>query len=86
MRAQGVRSLWVVCDLCRHEAVINVDRFGDDVTFPPSGRAWCAPAAASSARLRGRIGRGVEGSKPLAGILVSRRETPFWLVTLSVFT
>lgn len=24
MRAQGVRSLWVVCDLCRHEAVINV--------------------------------------------------------------
>jgi hypothetical protein len=29
MRAQGVRSLWVVCDLCYHEAVINVDRFGD---------------------------------------------------------
>src|SRR5215472_15752256 len=27
MRAQGVRSLWVVCELCHHEAVLNVDRF-----------------------------------------------------------
>jgi hypothetical protein len=25
MRAQGVRSLWVVCDLCHHEAVLSVD-------------------------------------------------------------
>jgi hypothetical protein len=31
MRAQGVRSLWVVCDLCHHDAVLNVDRFGDEV-------------------------------------------------------
>ena len=23
MRAQGVRSLWVVCDLCHHEAVLS---------------------------------------------------------------
>ena len=29
---QGVRSLWVVCDLCHHEAVMNVDRFGPDGT------------------------------------------------------
>ena len=29
MRAQGVRSLWVVCDICHHDAVLNVDRFGD---------------------------------------------------------
>ena len=28
MRAQGVRSLWVVCELCHHEAVLNVDGYG----------------------------------------------------------
>jgi hypothetical protein len=38
MRAQGVRSLWVVCDLCHHDAVLNVDRFGDGVPVP-----WFAP-------------------------------------------
>ena len=37
MRAQGVRSLWVVCDICHHEAVMNVDRFGDDVPVPAFG-------------------------------------------------
>jgi hypothetical protein len=31
MRAQGVRSLWVVCDLCHHEAVINVDAYAETV-------------------------------------------------------
>ena len=28
MRQQGVRSLWVVCELCHHEAVLNVDWCG----------------------------------------------------------
>jgi hypothetical protein len=37
MRAQGVRSLWVVCDLGHHEAVLNVDRFGGDVPVPAFG-------------------------------------------------
>jgi hypothetical protein len=27
MRAQSVRSLYMVCDLCHHEAFINVERF-----------------------------------------------------------
>jgi hypothetical protein len=31
------RSLSVVCDLCHHEAVLNVDRFGDDVPVPAFG-------------------------------------------------
>jgi hypothetical protein len=39
MRAQGVCSLWVVCDLCHHGAVLNVDRFDDDVPVR-SARAW----------------------------------------------
>jgi hypothetical protein len=34
MRAQGVRSLWVVCELCHHEGVLNVDGYGDGVPVP----------------------------------------------------
>ena len=37
MRAQGVRSLWVVCELCRYEAVLNVDGYGDAVPVPAFG-------------------------------------------------
>jgi hypothetical protein len=37
MREQGVRSLWVVCDLCYREAVVNVDRFADAVPVPAFG-------------------------------------------------
>jgi hypothetical protein len=32
MRAQGVRSLWVVYEFCHRETVMNIDRFGDDVS------------------------------------------------------
>src|SRR5260370_20355331 len=31
---QGVRSLAVTCELCHHEAVMNVDAFGDAVPVP----------------------------------------------------
>jgi hypothetical protein len=37
MRAHGVRSLWVVCELCRHEAVLNVDGYDDAVPVPAFG-------------------------------------------------
>ena len=37
MRANGVRSLAIRCDLCHHEAVLNVDRFNDDVPVPSFG-------------------------------------------------
>jgi hypothetical protein len=37
MRAQGVRSLWIVCDLCHHDAVFNVDGCGDAVPVPTFG-------------------------------------------------
>jgi hypothetical protein len=41
MRAQGVRSLWVVCDLCHHEAAIIVDRFGDHAAAREfDGKQW----------------------------------------------
>jgi len=32
-----VRSLWVVCELCHHEAVLNVDGYGDAVPVPAFG-------------------------------------------------
>jgi hypothetical protein len=42
MRDNGVHSLWVVCPLCHHEAVVNVDSFAPDVAVPehrPAARA-----------------------------------------------
>jgi hypothetical protein len=56
IRAQGVRSLWVVCDLCHHEAVLNVDRFGDDVPVPAFGpRTVCKSCGIIAAFRRGLI-------------------------------
>jgi hypothetical protein len=34
MRANGVRSLSVTCELCHHETVMNVDAFADTVPVP----------------------------------------------------
>jgi hypothetical protein len=39
MRANGVRTLTVYCSnsTCRHEAIVNVDAYGDDVAVPSLG-------------------------------------------------
>ena len=39
MRVNGVRSLLVRCSnaTCRHEKVLNVDAYGDDVSVPSLG-------------------------------------------------
>jgi hypothetical protein len=63
MPAQGVRSLWIVCDRCHHEAVINVDRFGDDVPVPAFGprmvcTSWGIIGAFAPAELAGAVGAG----------------------------
>jgi hypothetical protein len=43
MRANGARSLCVTRELCHHEAVMNVDAFGDAVPVPAFGpRMVCA--------------------------------------------
>jgi hypothetical protein len=53
MRAQGVRSLWVVCELCHHEAVMTVDRFGDAVLVPAFGpRMVCTSCGIIGAHAR----------------------------------
>src|SRR4051812_11109109 len=37
MRSLGVRRLYVSCLKCQHPAVINVDRYPDDVLLPSFG-------------------------------------------------
>jgi cytochrome c5 len=37
MRANGVRSLSVTCEVCHHEAVMNVDAFGEATAVPAFG-------------------------------------------------
>ena len=38
MRANGVRSLDIQCNQCRHERIINVDHLASDLTIPSFGR------------------------------------------------
>ena len=52
MRAQGVRSLRVVCELCHHEAVLNVC-YGDAVPVPAFGpRMVCTSCGIAGAFAR----------------------------------
>jgi hypothetical protein len=37
LRENGVRSLAVTCELCRHEALLNVDGFDDATPVPAFG-------------------------------------------------
>jgi hypothetical protein len=57
MRAQGVRSLWVVGDLSDHEAVINVDRFAEDVPVPWFGPRMVCTSCGIIGAFAGRTGK-----------------------------
>jgi hypothetical protein len=37
MRQNGLRSLWVQCNQCRHTTVMNVDHLPGDLTVPSFG-------------------------------------------------
>jgi len=63
MRAQAVRSLWVVCELCHHEAVMNVDRYGDAVPVPAFG-PWMVCTYCGSAHARPNWQARVPSEKP----------------------
>ncbi len=53
MRANGVRSLWVVCPLCHHEAVVNVDDYLETVPVPSFGpRMVCTSCGIIGADVR----------------------------------
>ena len=60
MRAKGVRSLGVVYNICHHEAVLNVDDYGDAAPVPTFGPRMSTRHVESSARTRGPIGRSVQ--------------------------
>jgi hypothetical protein len=45
MRQNGVRSLEVMCHGCRHEVILNVDQYPEDLWYGSSDRAWSAPNA-----------------------------------------
>jgi hypothetical protein len=53
MRANGVRSLFVYCTACHHEAVVNVDDYDAMVTVPSFGpRMVCTVRGAIGADVR----------------------------------
>jgi hypothetical protein len=52
MRSLGVRSLAVSCDLCRHEARLDVDSYPDDVLVLFGPRMVCASCAIIGADAR----------------------------------
>jgi hypothetical protein len=55
MRANGVRSLDVQCNECRHRVIVNIDHLPGDLTVPLFG--WSARSAGRSAPTCGQIGR-----------------------------
>jgi hypothetical protein len=50
MRELGVRSLDVSCWLCHHQAVLNADRWPDDLPVPAVARTPRASSCAFSDR------------------------------------
>jgi hypothetical protein len=63
MRQLGVRSLVVSCWQCHHEAILSADPWPDDIPVPTFGPRTVAPAAASSAQTRRRIGKNSRGGR-----------------------
>jgi hypothetical protein len=53
MRSLGVRSLAVACPNCRHESVLDVDSYPDNVTVPSiAPRMVCTRCGTISADVR----------------------------------
>jgi hypothetical protein len=67
MRRNGVRSLAIHCGAldCHHQAVLEVDRYSDNVQCHRSARECGAPSAETEGLTRARIGWGRrDGSSP----------------------
>jgi hypothetical protein len=56
MRANGVRSLSVTCEVCHLEALMNVDAFSDAVPVPAFGPRMVCTSCGLSVQTHGRIG------------------------------
>ena len=72
MRQQGVRSLWVKCDLCHHEAVVNVDRYAGEVPVQAFGpRMVCTACGIVGASARPHR----QEREPQEGLSMLRKES-----------
>jgi hypothetical protein len=40
MVENGMRSLFVYCRACHHEAIVNVDSYDPDIPVPSFGPRW----------------------------------------------
>ena len=67
MRENGVRSLWVQCNQCRHTTVMNVDHLSP--TISPCIRAADGVHVGQSALTRA-------GGEPISGFLVLQPPIP----------
>jgi hypothetical protein len=63
MRVNGVRSLSVTCEVCHHEAVMNVDRFGNAIPVPAFGPAQGLHRLRHHWRIRPAEVAGASGAK-----------------------
>jgi hypothetical protein len=54
MRENGVRSLEIMCQQCRHQTIINVDRLPGDLTVPSFGRRMALDSVRSSHTIRAK--------------------------------
>ena len=64
MRAQGVRSLSVTCELCHRGAVLSVDAWRDDVPVPWFGpRMVCTGCGIVGAETRAALAAAVAGER-----------------------
>ncbi len=67
IRENGVRSLLVTCSnlTCRHEKIVDVDAYGDDLFVPSFGpRMRCPTVVAASNLRRGGWGSPWGGLEP----------------------
>jgi hypothetical protein len=64
MRENDVRSLAVSCWNCQHEAVLNAERWPDDVPVPSFGPRMVCTGVELSARMLGRTGRSDRSARP----------------------
>jgi hypothetical protein len=69
LRHNGVRSMWVVCVVCHHGTVLNVDTYADEVTVPSFGsRMVCTCCGIIGADVRPNW-----SERPQSGSLTARQ-------------
>jgi hypothetical protein len=69
MRANGVRSLDVQCNHCRHRVIVNVDHLPGDLTVPSfRPRMVCTKSGAIGAKVRPNLAGEWAIGRPKSGL------------------